>query len=885
MKFASDTELTKSYFKFSSWLLPIALAAFLATISFFNFLFFHTLAEFFAITVAILTAVIAWQMYPFTRNNYLMYLGVGYFWIGVLDLMHTLNYKGMDLFADGGSNTAVQIWIGTRYLEAILLVSAPWFLKHTFNRNKTFLFFGVSAFCIIFLVKVGLFPDGFIEGKGLTPFKIYSEYFIIFLLVCSIYYLIKQRALLEPSIVNAMVVSIVFTVAAELSFTFYVSVYSLSNIAGHLFKLFSFWLIFMAVIRTTLKEPFLAMSRGANTYDAIPDATVVVDENGIIRQVNQKAQHLLKENAGMLIGKENHGVFHPKNLTIESCPVCQAIVNNEELTGLELEFDGKGRWFDYSLSRITGASDLNGTVEVVRDITVRKKAEEKISELDILKNSIIENLPLMLFVKDAKNKKTHDYMEWNKAAEELTGILKENILDKNDFDFWPKEEAEFFIKKDNEVMEGGQLLEIDQEQITTKYKGVRTLHTKKIPIFDKKGEAKYLLGLSEDITEKLKTEEILSRSQKMDAVGQMSGGIAHDFNNQLGIILGYADLLSEQTLSEAQLNWIEAVRVAASRCADLTKQLLIFSRNGEVDKKVVNVNSLLSDMEVIIERSLTPAINIKYFKMENLWQVEVNAGACTDSILNLILNARDAMPEGGALTIETSNIILDESQALAFPNISAGEYVEVMVADTGNGMTQDVYDHVFEPFFTTKGVGKGTGLGLSMVYGFVHRYGGDIALDTAPGEGATFRIYIPRSVEAGSRLDDDLEKYKDFPKGHENILIVDDEVALLNYAEQLLKGWGYKVFCAKNAADALTILEHTEIDLLFSDVVMPGSMNGYALAEKVSQKYPKLKVLITSGFADKESGNEKYAKYGFELIPKPYDRGHLAQSLRQLLDE
>ena len=885
MKFASDTELTKSYFKFSSWLLPISLAVFLATISFFNFLFFHTLAEFFAITIAVLTAVIAWQMYPFTRNNYLMYLGTGYFWVGMLDLMHTFHYKGMNIFADGGANLGVQIWIGTRYLEALLLLTAPWFLQHTFNRSKSFLFFGVTAVSIIFLVKTGVFPDGFIEGEGLTAFKIYSEYLIIFILAGSVYYLITQRSLLEPSIVTAMIVSILFTMAAELAFTFYVSVYGLSNIAGHLFKLFSFWLIFMAVIRTTLKEPFLAMSRGANTYDAIPDATVVVDENGIVRQFNHKAQHLLGENSGLLVGKENHGLFHPKNLTVENCPVCQAIVNNEEITGLELEFDEKGRWFDYSLSHITGAADLNGTVEVVRDITARKRAEEKISELDILKNSIVENLPLMLFVKDASDEHAHEYIEWNKAAEELTGVLKEDMLGKNDFDFWPEEEAEFFIQKDNEVMEGGQLLEILKEPITTKYKGVRTLYTKKIPIFDNKGNAKYLLGLSEDITEKLKTEEMLSRSQKMDAVGQMSGGIAHDFNNQLGVILGYADLLSEQALSGAQLNWVEAVRVAANRCADLTKQLLIFSRNGEIDKKVVNVNLLLSDMEVIIERSLTPAINVKYFKMDNLWQIEVNAGACTDSILNLILNARDAMPGGGALTVETSNIILDESQALALPNISAGEYVEIMVADTGKGMTQDVYDHVFEPFFTTKDVGKGTGLGLSMVYGFVQRYGGDILLDTAPGEGAIFRIYIPRAKETGSNVGENLEKSKAFPKGHENILIVDDEVGLLNYAEQLLQGWGYKVFCAKNSAEALKILEHTEIDLLFSDVVMPGGMNGYALAEKASQKYPKLKVLITSGFADKERGNEKYAKYGFELIPKPYDRGHLAQSLRQLLDE
>ena len=373
--------------------------------------------------------------------------------------------------------------------------------------------------------------------------------------------------------------------------------------------------------------------------------------------------------------------------------------------------------------------------------------------------------------------------------------------------------------------------------------------------------------------------------QRLESLGMLAGGIAHDFNNQLGVVLGYTDLLAEQNLTGPQLKWLDAVRVAANRCADLTKQLLIFSRNGEVDKKIVNINLLLVDMEVMIERSLTPAINIKYFKAESLWQVDVNPGSCTDAILNLILNARDAMPEGGTLTIETSNIVLNESNVMAHPNISAGEYVEIVVSDTGKGMKQEVYEHVFEPFYTTKEVGKGTGLGLSMVYGFVRRYSGDVLLESSPGEGATFRVYIPRCVTEDSTTAENLHESKIYPEGHENILIVDDEEALLNYAEQILKGWGYNVFCARNAADALTMLEHTEIDVLFTDVVMPGSMNGYELAEKASQKYPKLKVLITSGYADKEGENGKYAKNEFELISKPYDRGDLAQILRKLLDE
>ena len=881
MTFDNKSNSTSYYFNFSAWLLPIALATFLVVISFYNFLFFHTLAEFFAITIAILMCVIAWNMYPFTRNNYLMYLGSGYFWVAMLDLMHTLNYKGMGIFPNGGSDVAIQIWIGTRYLEAILLVSAPWFLKNSFNRNYGFIFFGIIATGIILLVKNGLFPDSFIEGKGLTDFKIYSEYVIIAILITSIIYLLKQKSLLEPSILKVMIVAIIFTMAAELAFTFYVSVYGLSNLVGHILKLFSFWLIFMAVIRTTLKEPFLAMARSSSTYDAIPDATIVVDENGTVRQINTKAQDLLSGRYTTIIGENNHDLFHPKNLVTEHCPVCQAIVNNEELKGLELEFDEQGRWFDYSLSHIVGAAELDGTVEVIRDITERKKAEEKANELDILKSAIVENLPVMLFVKNVDDRR---FVEWNKAAEELTGFLKEDMLGHNDYDFWPKEQAEFFINKDNEVINSRHLFDIPEEPITTKQKGIRTLHTIKIPIFDKDGNPKYLLGISEDITDKLKIEMMLSRSQKMDAIGQMSGGIAHDFNNQLGVIIGYTELLAEQSLSSSQLKWIDAAHSAANHCAELTKQLLIFSRNGEVDKKLININALLSEMEALIERTLTPSININYFKAENLWQAETNPTGCSDVILNLILNARDAMPNGGSLIIETSNIVLNESNTSALPNINAGEYVQIMINDSGTGMSQEVYEHIFEPFYTTKDVGKGTGLGLAMVYGFVRRYGGDISLETKLGEGTTFRVYLPRSVDLES-ASKDARGSKIYPKGHENILVVDDEEALLNYAEQLLTDWGYKVFCAKNAKEALAVLEHSKIDLIFSDVVMPGGMSGYTLAEKALKKFPSLKVLLTSGYADKIAGNEQYAKYEFELMPKPYDRSLLAEKIRKLLDE
>ena len=708
----------------------------------------------------------------------------------------------------------------------------------------------------------------------------YSEYVIILILATAIYYLYTQRAFLEQRILRTLVLSIALTMCAELAFTFYVNLYGISNIVGHVFKLLSFWLIFQSVIKTTLTEPFLAMSRSSTTYDAIPDATIVVDEHGIIRDANRAAYSLLDIQSKGLIGRTSHNLFHRKSISMEECSICQAIVKGHELRSLEEKVNDEGKWFEFSISYIKGASAHNGTVEVIRDITLRKQIENEIQELNVLKKSIIDNLPNILFVKDAK---TLAYIEWNKAAEKISGIAKKDTIGKTDYDIWP-EEGDSFIIQDKNVINNGALLQIIEETVTTKEQGIRTIRTRKIPIYDKMANVKYLLGISEDITDILKTEEMLRRSQKMDAIGQMSGGIAHDFNNQLGVILGYSDLLEGKNLPGSQAKWIGHVRRAAERCAELTQQLLIFSRNGEVDKKIVNINDILSDMEIIIERTMTPAIDISYHKGEGLWTVEVNEGGCKDSILNLVINARDAMLDGGSLTIETTNLLLNEHNHFLLPNLAQGDYIEIMIKDTGIGMSPEVYAHVFEPFYTTKDVGKGTGLGLSMVYGFVRRYGGDVLLETALGQGATFKLYLPRTTKDSSTSELDLSEEFIYPSGDETILLVDDEETLLIYAENILSSWGYKVHCAQNATEALVHLKNESIDLLFSDIVMPGKINGYELAIEAQKLHPNLKVLITSGFSDNVIGNKKYNQHEFSLITKPYKRQLLAKMIRRLLD-
>lgn len=375
----SNSQLTGQYTDLTQawkWLTPCTVALIMIITAQYNYLLFHTLAELFAIIIALVFSIVAWHMYSFTKNNYLMYLGIGYFWIGLLDLAHTLAFQGMPTLPFSSANATTQLWIGTRYFEALLLLSAPYFLKGSLNRNKLALLFAVFAAVLVGLVANQHFPTTYIDGQGLTPFKIYSEYLIITLLIGAIFYLQQNKQLLDRALINLMIISIMATICSELSFTFYVSIYDMSNMAGHVFKFISYWAIFIAVINTTLKQPFTVLAHGASTYDAIPAATVVADKDGIIRQVNKAAVNLARINEDELIGQAIHPIFHPQSLALKHCPICQHLAKRIPIESMELECISKKQWFDYALSPIDSPSELYGMVCTIRDITHRKRAEK-----------------------------------------------------------------------------------------------------------------------------------------------------------------------------------------------------------------------------------------------------------------------------------------------------------------------------------------------------------------------------------------------------------------------------------------------------------------------------------------------------------------------------
>jgi len=417
-----------------------------------------------------------------------------------------------------------------------------------------------------------------------------------------------------------------------------------------------------------------------------------------------------------------------------------------------------------------------------------------------------------------------------------------------------------------------------------------TLYTEEetiAPLLDQNGIITHFVSIKQDVTERRETEEALRRSQKMDAIGKLSGGIAHDFNNQLGVVIGYLDILkSHVSGDEESVKWVNIATKASLHCIDLTRQLLNFSRQKSKEKEVVDINAKFKELETMVARSITPEVEVEYCLSDELWKTEVNPGEFQDVVLNLVINARDAMPKGGKFIIETTNIFLDADYVVHNPNIEVGDYVLIILSDTGTGMDEATLEHIFEPFFTTKPEGKGTGLGMAMVYGFVKRYAGHIKVYSEPGLGTTFRLYLPRAKK-GELADDEMNLHDiKLTGGDESILIVDDVDDMRDLANQYLMDLGYQTYLAKNAAQALQILEQkNEIDLLFSDVVMPGGMNGYELAQQAVLKNPELKVLLTSGFTLKSIDQSTELTFSGKLLSKPYRKVDLAQRIRLVLDE
>jgi len=398
------------------------------------------------------------------------------------------------------------------------------------------------------------------------------------------------------------------------------------------------------------------------------------------------------------------------------------------------------------------------------------------------------------------------------------------------------------------------------------------------------GSLDYLVAHLSDNTEHRKLEKQLIQSQKMEAIGLLTGGIAHDFNNILNIILTNTELMKQSLANnEAALKRARNIEHTTQRAANLTRQLLSFSQQREGSLEAVNINQLLNEMSDMISSSITPQIEVEMHLDKELWMTRIDPSNFKDVLLNLVINARDAMAGKGKLTIKTSNLTMEKCEFHRGLNIEPGNYIQLSVTDSGTGIAKGLLDKLFDPFFTTKEPGQGTGLGLSLTYGFIKRSGGIISVESNINLGTTFIIKLPQTREAIAPLNKKNISLEEHPHGSETILVVDDEVFLLDLTREALESLGYRVLTANNAQQALEILaKEPGIELLFSDVVMPG-LNGYELAEKATELYPHLKVLLCSGYTEKTStSNKQKEHFDKNLIKKPFKLFELAQKIRAI---
>ncbi len=629
-----------------------------------------------------------------------------------------------------------------------------------------------------------------------------------------------------------------------------------------------------------------------NTIASIVDPLLVVDAEGKVLITNPPARSIFGKisNANSDFGDRPCERFYPDGVTpfpFESTPLRRAL-KGEPIDDLEFIVkpkDGTQAFHLLASGRPirSETGELQGAVTIFRDVTASRQAEQKLRDSEQMARAIIDTA-LDAFVQIDE---TGTVLDWSPKAQDLFGWTREEAIGRRIGDLVVSPaDRETHVKQIEQFVRDSVSGGPGKRYEATSVKRDGTEISTEISLSAlRRGDGTIVNGFIRDITDRKAAEEQLLQAQKMESVGQLTGGIAHDFNNVLTVITGTIDLLAEAVADKPELSAIaKLIGEAAERGAELTGHLLAFARKQPLRPRMTDVYELIAETTSLIRSTLGEHIEIETRLQPDVWPALVDPSQLTTALLNLALNARDAMPDGGKLTVEVDNIVVDETYAHNNGDIKPGRYVLIAVSDTGSGIPESIRSKVFEPFFTTKEVGKGTGLGLSMVYGFVKQSGGHIKLYSEMGHGTTFRIYLPQAGDKPLTAEDEAAE-PSFAGNSETILVVEDDALVRHSVIAQLQGFGYRTIAATNAAEALTVADRgTPFDLLFTDIIMPGPMNGRQLAEAIAARRSPLKVLFTSGYTEDAVIHHGRLDPGVLLLAKPYRRSDLAHMVRQALD-
>jgi len=617
-------------------------------------------------------------------------------------------------------------------------------------------------------------------------------------------------------------------------------------------------------------------ARLAATIDAVPIAIVTLDQTHRVINWSHGAERIFGYTRDEVLNRP-YPLVPPGGETEFARLTDRVMQNGERVRDITVQRRHKdGRLLDVLFSGAPlydAERRIVGAVYGLEDITERRKAEEAL----ILNQRIFATSLDLILVTDRQG----NFVLVSPSSRALLGYAPEEMIGRNGADFIHHDDLDSTREEMREARRRGVLRNFECRYLRRDRRSSVTLAW--TGVWSEAEQHHFFIG--RDVTETRKRDQLLAQAQKMEVVGQLTGGLAHDFNNLLGVVIGNLDLIQEEL--PAGHNARPLVEMALDAClrgAQLNKSLLAFSRRQELRPQRADPAAAVQNMAKMLKRMIGENIEVEASVAPDIWPVRVDLSQLESAILNLAVNARDAMPDGGKLVIEASNAILDDSYASENNEVLPGEYVLIAISDTGTGMSSDTLARVFEPFFTTKEVGKGSGLGLSMVHGFMKQSRGHVKLYSEVDRGTTVRLYLPRDqagADADSAMSADGQDAR--PPATESILIVEDNIGLRQVAVSKLTKLGYRVLVASSPADALDIIDTgARPDLLFTDVVMPGPLDGIGLAEEAVRRRPGLKVLLTSGFTERTTRHSGRAVH-WPLLSKPYRNTELEQALRDAL--
>jgi PAS domain S-box-containing protein len=629
-----------------------------------------------------------------------------------------------------------------------------------------------------------------------------------------------------------------------------------------------------------------AMTRTQLMTDSAVDGIITIDETGRIESFNPAAEEMFGYAAAEVIGG-NVSLLMPSPFREEHDRYIEGYLETgrKKIIGIGREVVGRRRDgtvfpMDLAVAEMV-FGDRRFFLGSVRDITERKAMEEALRRERDFAESLVETAQTIVLVLDCDGR----IVRFNRYLEQISGHLLEDVRGESWFEIFLPPGDQPRVRGVFSRALGDRSTSGTINPIVTKDGAVRQIEWHNTTLSDPDGNVIGVLATGQDITERRELEEQFLQAQKMEAVGRLAGGVAHDFNTLLGSITGYSEMLLERLGEDDPLRRpLEQIHRGAERGAGLTRQLLAFSRRQVLQPRVLDLNAAIRDMDGLLRQLIRPDVELRYELGAELGAVEVDPGQIEQVIMNLVVNAVDAVSQGGRITVATENAELDEAHGERDAVLVAGSYVVLAVSDDGCGMDEAVKSRIFEPFFTTKEPGKGTGLGLSTAYGIVRQSGGGISVESEPGRGSTFRVYLLRSagtpeaaaakpVAAGSR------------PGSETVLLVEDDEMFLGLLAEVLEGHGYKVLPASGPEEALAACngDAGRVDLLISDMVMPG-MTGAELAKQLLDKHPAMKVILMSGYTDEAVDDRGVLEVGGVFLQKPFSTKEFTHTVREVLD-